>query len=298
MPRSLPHVAALAMALLAVAGAHATLAPYDKLDAVFGKKSQELSGNVHKYSWPRSDLHVTVNGTAIAPGLALGSWAAFTAIKDQTWVVGDLVLLQAEVGPVVERLQGSNFEITGVHNHLINETPRVMYVHYMGRGDPERLATSLRSALEQTRTPLKAMAAPPSAKSPPEWVSHIASALGRKGKLNGQVYAVSVARAEADRASNESIPSGMGLETALNFQQIGNKIASTGDFVLIASEVNPVIKALQQHGIVVTALHNHMLDDSPHLFFLHYWALGESSVVGGGLKAALAEMNVKTSPNP
>jgi hypothetical protein len=141
------------------------------------------------------------------------------------------------------------------------------------------------------------MAAPPNAKSPPEWVSEIESVLGRKGKLNGQVYAVSVPRAGADRADNEScIPSGMGIETALNFQQTGSKIASTGDFVLIASEVNPVIKTLQQHGIVVTALHNHMLDDSPHLFFLHYWALGESSDVAGGVKTALANMHVKPSP--
>jgi hypothetical protein len=293
MPRSLPQVAALALALLAAAGAHATPAPYDKVDAIFGKKSQALPGNVHKYAWPRSDLHVTVNDAPIAPGLALGSWAAFTAIKDQTWVMGDLVLLQSEVGPVIERLQASNFEITGIHNHLINETPRVMYVHYMGRGDPEQLATSLRSALELTQTPLKAMAPPASGKSPPGWVSEIESALGRKGKLNGQVYAVSVPRAEVDRADNESIPSGMGLETALNFQKIGGKIASTGDFVLIAAEVNPVITTLQQHGIVVAALHNHMLDDSPHLFFLHYWALGESSDVGAGLKAALGNINIK-----
>jgi Domain of Unknown Function (DUF1259) len=296
MPRSLSHVAALVLALLAPAMAYATPAPYDKVDAVFGKKSQALPGNVYKYTWPRSDLHVTVNGTTIAPGLALGSWGAFTPIKDQTWVMGDLVLLQPEVGPVVERLQESNFEITGIHNHLINETPRVMYVHYMGRGDPEQLATSLRSALEQTRTPLKAIAARPSAKSPPGWVSEIESALGRKGKFNGQVYGVSVPRVEADRTDNETIPSGMGLETALNFQQVSGKIVSTGDFVLIGSEVNPVIKTLQQHRIAVTALHNHMLADSPHLFFLHYWALGDSSDVAAGLKAALADMNVKPSP--
>ena len=296
MPPSLPRMVALALALLAAAVVRATPAQYEKVDAVFGKKSQTLPGNVYKYTWPRSDLHVTVNGMAIDPGLALGSWAAFTPIKDQTWVMGDLVLLQPEVGPVIEKLQESNFEITGIHNHLINEIPRVMYVHYMGRGDPEQLATSLRSTLERTRTPLKPIAPPPSVKSPPTWVSNIESALGRKGKLNGQVYAVSVPRAEADRIDNESIPSGMGLETALNFQQIGGKIASTGDFVLIASEVNPVIKTLGQHGIAITALHNHMLDDSPHLFFLHYWALGESSDVAGGLKAALADMNVKPSP--
>src|SRR5215831_7566776 len=160
MARALPYVAVVVVAL-AAGVAHATPAPYDKVDAVFGKKSQTLPGNVYKYSWPRSDLRVTVNGTPIAPGLALGSWAAFTPIKDQTWVMGDLVLLQAEVAPVIERLQASNFEITGIHNHLINETPRVMYVHYMGRGDPEQLAKSVRSALEQTRTPLNAITLPP-----------------------------------------------------------------------------------------------------------------------------------------
>src|SRR5262249_1164318 len=149
---------------------------------------------------------VTVNGTAIAPGLALGSWAAFTPITDQTWVMGDLVLLQSEVGPVIGRLQSNNFEITGIHNHLINETPRVMYVHYMGRGDPEQLATSLKSALEQTRTPLKSTRPSAVGKNSAGWVSDIETALGRKGKLNGQVYAVSVPRAEADRADNENLP--------------------------------------------------------------------------------------------
>jgi Domain of Unknown Function (DUF1259) len=173
-----------------------------------------------------------------------------------------------------------------------------MYVHYMGQGDAEQLATSLKSALEQTRTPLKSTQPSAVGKNSPGWVSDIESALGRKGRLNGQVYAVSVPRAETDRAENEALPSGMGLETALNFQQVGAQIASTGDFVLIASEVNPVIKTLQQHGIVITAVHNHMLDDSPHLFFLHYWALGESSEVGAGLKAALAHVNVKPPANP
>jgi hypothetical protein len=173
-----------------------------------------------------------------------------------------------------------------------------MYVHYMGQGDPEQLATSLRSTLEQTRTPSKATPPPPGGKNPPAWISDIESALGRKGKLNGPVYAVSVPRAEAVHAENEAVPSGMGLETALNFEQVGGKIVSTGDFVLIASEVNPVIKTLRQHAIVITALHNHMLDDSPHLFSLHYWALGESSEVGAGLKAALDDMNLKPPAKP
>ncbi len=298
MRRAIWNALFLAFAFIAAGLAHATPAAYDKVDTVLAKKAQVLPGPVYKYSWPRTDLHVTVNGIHIASGLALGSWAAFSPITDKTWVMGDLVLLQSEVAPVIETLQSGGFEIMAIHNHLIDETPRVMYVHYMGQGDPERLARALRDALQQTHTPLKAgRPAAPAAQSPPAWLSGVESALGRKGKLNGEVYAVSVPREEVDRAENEIVPAAMGLETALNFQQVGSKIASTGDFVLIGSEVNPVIKALQQHGIVVAALHNHMLDDSPHLFFLHYWALGESSEVGGGLKAALAEMNVKPPAN-
>ena len=295
MRREIRNVLVLGLAFVAAGVAQATTAAFDKVDAVFGKKAQIFSGNVYKYTWPRNDLHETVNGTPIAPGLALGSWAAFSAIENKTWVMGDLVVLQSELAPVVGKLQSSGFEIMAIHNHLIDESPRVMYIHYMGQGDAEQLASALKGALEQTGTPLTTKPAGPRAKGSPRWVSDIESALGRKGKLNGEVYAVSVPRDEVERAENEVVPSAMGFETALNFQQVGGKIASTGDFVLIGSEVNPVIKTLQERGVVVAALHNHMLDDSPHLFFLHYWALGDPSQVASALKTALAEMNVKAS---
>src|SRR5262249_5444087 len=110
---------------------HAAPGP-DQIDTILGKKAQELPGSVYKYSWPRTDLSVMVGGTPIAPGLALGSWAAFAPFKEKSWVMGDLVLLQSEVGPVVEKLQAGGFEIMAIHNHLIDENPRVMYVHYMG----------------------------------------------------------------------------------------------------------------------------------------------------------------------
>jgi hypothetical protein len=150
MARALRNMTVVVFALFTSAAAHATPAPYDKVDAVFGKKPQTLPGNVYKYTWPRSDLQVTVNGTPIAAGLALGSWAAFTPIKDKTWVMGDLVLLQSEVGPVIEKLQASNFEITGVHNHLMNESPRIVYVHYMGEGGELRTVGCI--AEERSRT--------------------------------------------------------------------------------------------------------------------------------------------------
>jgi len=273
---------------------HAAPVP-DAINTIFGKKAQELPASVYKYSWPRTDLSVTVGGKPIAPGLALGSWAAFAPYKQEGWVMGDLVLLQSEVGPVVEQLQAGGFEIMAIHNHLLDENPRVMYVHYMGEGDPTQLAKGLLAVLERTKTPLKAATRPvqTAQQSPPEWTSKVESALGRKGKLNGVVYAVSVPRADTDKVGDQVIPSAMGLETALNFQQIGDKVASTGDFVLIGSEVNPVVKTLQHEGIVVTAIHSHMLDDDPRLFFLHYWALGDPSEVGSGLKDALGHVNVK-----
>jgi hypothetical protein len=288
------------IALVLACGGALTAAAYgapvsDQIDTILGKKAQELPASVYKYSWPRTDLSASVDGTPITPGLALGSWAAFAPFKQQSWVMGDLVLLQSEVEPVIKALQAGGFEVMRIHNHLINDNPRVMYLHYMGQGDPTQLARGLLAVLEQTRTPLKAATKPAQTggQSPPEWTSRVESALGRKGKLNGAVYAVSVPRADTDKIGDQVIPSAMGLETALNFQEIGNKVASTGDFVLISSEVNPVVKTLQQRGIAVTAIHSHMLDDDPRLFFLHYWALGNASEVGTGLKAALEHLNIK-----
>ena len=287
------NVVFLAAFLVAGTRAYAAGFPVQQVDAVLGRSAQQLPGSVYKYSWPRSDLKVRVAGTAIAPGLALGSWAAFAARTDNSWVMGDLVLLQSETGPVIDKLQAGGFTIMGVHNHLMNELPRVMYVHYMGEGDPVEMARVLKEALGQSRTPIGPAGHSTGTQETPAWVPKLQSALGRTGKLNGPVLGVSIDRADDDKVENQIVPPAMGLQTALNFQDAGGKVASTGDFVLIASEVNVVIRALHQHGITVTALHNHMLDDNPHLFFMHYWVFDDSARVGEGLKAALTEMNLK-----
>lgn len=283
-------------ALLLVAicsSAHSAAFPVDRVNAVFGREAQELGGPVFKYSWPRTDLKVEVDRVPIAPGLALGSWAAFMPMGSKTWLMGDLVLLQSEVGPVMARLEAGGIEVTGLHNHLLNESPRVVYVHYMGEGDPLIVARALRTALARSGTPLQPRPPTQQAEGVPAWVSELESALGRKGKLKGKVLSVSMPRDAQVRMHGEVLPPAMGIETALNFQQADRKLISAGDFVLVGSEVNPVIKALQQHGITVTAIHNHMLDDSPHLFFLHYWALGAPTELGAALKAALAETRVR-----
>jgi len=209
-------------------------------------------------------------------------------------LMGDLVLLDNEVGPVLGKLQDGGIEQTALHNHLLHESPRVMYMHIGGHGAPARLAAAVHAALALTKTPLGASAAPASAGPLGIDSAQIGQILGYHGKVNGGVYQVGVPRAEKINADGIDVPTSMGLATAINFQPTGGgKAAITGDFVLIGNEVNPVIRALRDHGIAITALHSHMLTDSPHLFFMHYWGNDDALKLAHGLRAALDKMNVK-----
>ena len=155
------------------------------------------------------------------------------------------------------------------------------------------IAASLKKALEQTKTPLSA--APPAKPQPADDKVYDAlqQALGRKGTLAGTVLQVGVPRAEKIEENGMEIPATMGMAIALNFQRVGENVATTGDFVLLASEVNPVLRELRAHGIAVTALHSHMLAETPRLFFMHFWAVASPEKIGAGLKAALAKVNTK-----
>ena len=265
-----------------------------KLDDALGRSGQK-AGEVYKFGFPRSDLHVTINGVAIKPGLALGSWAAFSGTNDSATVMGDLVLLQSEVNPVMEKLRASGFQIMALHNHLLGETPHVLYMHYMGHGPAVELATSLRSALSISKTPLgKPAAAAPEPQSPPDWAKTIEDSLGRKGTLKGGVLSFGIPRSEAITMDGMTVTPAQGVAESINFQEAGTgKVATTGDFVLTAGEVNPVISALEEHHISVTALHSHMLTEQPRLFFMHFWAVGTPGSVAEGIKAALARVSVK-----
>lgn len=264
-----------------------------KLDQVFARSGQKL-GDVYKFGFPRTDLHMTLRGVAIKPGLALGSWAAFTGSADNATVMGDLVLLQDEVGSVMSKLRDKGIEITAVHNHLLDETPHVMYMHYMGHGKAEELAESLKAALATSKTPLGKPASGAKAVAEPAFAKRVEEALGHKGGFNGGVLAIGIPRAEAIKMDGMTLPPSMGVAESLNFQEAGaGKVAATGDFVLTADEVNPVMSALLAHGIKVTALHNHMLTEEPRLFFMHFWAVGSTQSVGQGLKAALDKVHTK-----
>ena len=267
---------------------------WSKVDQAIGKKGSELPGGVHKYGLPRSDLSVTVDGIAIKPTLALGSWVAFQPTADGAMFMGDLVLLDTEISPVMKRLIDDGIEITAIHNHLIRTSIPVLYMHVGGHGDPVKLANTLHAALALSKTPLSQAAAvtPPPALDLD--TASLEKTLGFKGTANGGVYQFSVPRADSITEGGMTVPPALGTAIAINFEPTGGgKAAITGDFVLIGSEVNPIVKTLRQHGIEVTALHSHMIDDSPHLFFMHFWANDEAQKLARGLRAALDLANVK-----
>src|SRR3954453_6320122 len=286
----------LVLALVLASPAHAET-DWKRVEQVFGRPAAEQPSRVHRFGLPRSDLKVTLDDIAIKPALALGSWLAFKDMGDQAMVMGDLVLTQEEVNPVMSRLAEGGIEITALHNHLLRAQPATMYMHVEGHGDPVALAQALRAALERSGTPLGAPAKPsPDAGTQGATLdtAAIERALGRKGTANGKVPQGSVPRAGPVADGGMAVPPAMGSAEAINFQAAGEgEAAATGDFVLTAEQVNPVLRALREHGIEVTAIHNHMLDDQPRLFFMHFWGVAEPAKLAEGLKAALDKVAVK-----
>jgi len=263
-----------------------------------GKTGTTTPSGIYRVGLPRTDLKVTLDGVELKAGFALGSWLAFEKMGDQGMVMGDLVLTEAEVNPVMTKLAAGGVEVTALHNHLLRNQPFTMYMHVLGHGDPVKLAAVLHTALAESKTPLSAAPAAP-ALAPPQIdldTAVIDQMLGAKGANNGGVYQFSIPRAEPIKDNGMDVPPPMGSANAINFQPTGGgKAAITGDFVLIAKEVNPVLKALRDHGIEVTAIHNHMLDDQPHLYFMHFWANDDARKLAEGLKAALVQINIAKS---
>ncbi|HYS85344.1 MAG TPA: DUF1259 domain-containing protein [Bradyrhizobium sp.] len=271
-----------------ISSAHAQAIDWQKLDEVLGRKPA-VSGDVHRYGFARSDLTVTLDGVTIKPALALGGWIAFKPAHGGAMAMGDLVLLETEVAPVVAKLTEGGFEITAIHNHLLRANPATFYVHVLGHGDPVKLAGAIHDGLAASKTPLSAGAAgaPPAIDLDTAQLDQI---IGVKGQNNSGVYAFAVPRRDpVSEDGMEMAPAGpMGVAQAINFQPTGGgKAAITGDFVLTGNEVNPVIKALLENGIEVTAVHSHMLDEQPRLFFLHFWANNDALKLAKGLRAAL-----------
>ena len=266
-----------------------------RIGEALGKPGAATPSGIYRVGLPRTDLKVTLDGVELKPGFALGSWLAFEKMGDQGMVMGDLVLTMDEVAPVMTKLAAGGIEVTALHNHLLRNQPFTMYMHVQGNGDPVKLAAVLHTALAETKTPL---ATAPSAPPAPIDLDTAAldQTLGAKGTNNGGIYQFSIPRAEPIKDDGMAVAPPMGSANAINFQPTGGgKAAITGDFVLIGKEVNPVLKALRDHGIEVTAIHNHMLDDQPHLYFMHFWANDDAKKLAEGLKAALANINIAKS---
>jgi uncharacterized protein DUF1259 len=263
------------------------------VEQALGKPGQLQAGDVFRVGMPRADLAVTVKGVPVKPGFALGSYAAFKQMGDHAMVMGDLVLLDQEVPAVMSGLFGGGLEVTAVHNHLNEMSPHVMYMHYEGHGDAIQLAKALRQALSASGTPLGVAPAAAAPGGPALDTKQIEQALGRQGRdIGGGVYQVTVPRTEAITEMGQPLLPAMGVVTVMNFQPTADgKAAITGDFVLVDKEVNAVAKTLRQHGIDVTAIHNHGLMDTPRLFYMHFWANDDPAKLAQGLKAALDQTN-------
>jgi hypothetical protein len=283
----------------AAASSSTTAAPsmpavdWNAVDDAVGRKGDVMAGDVHRYGFARSDLKVTLDGIALKPGFALGSYAAFVATDKEVAVMGDLVLTEAEISPVMAKLQDQGLEVSAVHNHLLREQPKVMYMHYVGHSpDAVALARGLHTALAASATPLAAPPAPPPTTAAdlgfdPAAVDRI---LGRTGTASGGLQKYGIARAETITMppGDLHLTPAVGVGTVINFQPLGaGKAAITGDFALAGSEVAPVAKTLRAKGIEVTAVHTHMTDDNPHLYYLHFFASGPASDLASGLRAGL-----------
>jgi uncharacterized protein DUF1259 len=270
---------------------------WQKVGQALGKEGAQQPGQIYRVALPRSDLHVTLDGVAIKPGLALGGWLAFASMNDTAMVMGDLVLTQDEIAPVMKKFEEGGIEITALHNHLLRAEPMTLYMHVLGHGDPVKLAQALHAGLALSKTPLQPAA--PQAGAPPAIdfdTAAVDKAMGYQGKNNGGIYGFTVSRAKPVTEDGMEIPAAMGSAIGINFQPTGGgKAAITGDFVLSDKEVNPVIKALEADGIEITALHSHMLSEQPRVFFMHFWANDNAVKLAQGLHAALAKMDVKKS---
>lgn len=282
-------VAAIAVAPMMGRAQAASWAPVEQ---ILGRKAVAQASDVMRFNFPRRDLRVMVGEVQVKPSFALGSWVAFKRMPDgQAMAMGDLVLTESEINPVISALQQGGVEQTALHNHLLGASPNTMYLHINAVGKEADIARTIRRALEASKTPLDTGPTAAAAAFELDTVA-LVKALGYSGRVNGGVYSVGVARNEKIMENGHEVPSSMGLTTSINFQPTGGgKAAITGDFVMIGTEVNPVIRALRENGIGVAALHSHLIGETPQLYFMHFWANDDAMKLARGLNAALAKTN-------
>jgi hypothetical protein len=263
------------------------------VEDVFGFPGANLPGGVVRFNMPRKDLHVTIGNTEVKPALALGAWAAFHHVRDNdAMVMGDLVLTEDEVAPVMKALLDGGIEVTAIHNHLIGESPKIIYIHMGGHGDPVKMAQTIRHAVGLTKTPLPQGGDTKETADIGFDVAAVEKIMGRPGNVSGGVLHFNATRAEKLTEEGMDTPPSMGAGTVINFQPTGNgRAAIAGDFAMTGKEVGPVMKVLHDNGVQAVALHSHGLDDVPRLFYMHFWANDDALKLARTLRSALDQTN-------
>jgi hypothetical protein len=295
MKRFLVVCAALSLSFASSTRAQDIPAEYQQVLTALGKQG-DFKDKVLKVNIPRNDLSVTVANIKTPTPFGFGGWVAMTKGSDAMDVMmGDLVLTQDEVNPVMSALLDNGLEVTAVHNHFFWEEPRVFYMHVHGHGKPADLARKVKPALDLigkgTSRPAAAPAAPASAPAPSIDTAKLAQIVGTPGEQSGAVYKITVGRTDLKLTEmGAPINARMGLNTWAAFVGTNDKAAIAGDVAMLANEVQPVLKALRKNGIDVVAIHQHMTGTQPTIYFLHYWGTGPADQLARAFKVALGEL--------
>lgn len=285
-PAAAPVTALLAATLLLASDGHAQASPWDTVGRILRAPATPIVGGV-RYNLPRTDLTVRVGDVTVAPAIALVSWAAFAVVGPDTVVLGDLVVTAAELPRVLAQLAADSIAVTAVHNHLVGESPPVTYVHYEGHGPAVALAERVARALERTAVPLPVRPGP----SLPVTIDTavVFRELGARGRASGAVAQLAfVLVPDTVRLHGHSVPAALAYGTPVNLQAVSpTRAVATGDFTVLGAKVDPVLDALSRHGITATAVHSHLIGETPTLYYIHFWADGALADVARGLRAAL-----------
>jgi hypothetical protein len=263
-----------------------TTGDFHDVEQILGVTGQMQEG-AFVVSFPRSDIRVTIYGETVPTAFGFGSWTAWKKMENEAMVMGDLVLLEKEINPVISVLAEANINVTALHNHFLGEKPRIMYMHIHGVGEAKALASGIRKALDKTDTP-RSHASSINA-LPALDTKKIEQIIGHPGRAGGGVFKITVGRAGV-RTHGMELTSSMGLNSWIAFIGTNERAHVAGDIAMLANEVNPVIRALRKHGIKILAVHNHMLDEEPRIFFLHYWGTGKPENLAKGFRDALGQM--------
>jgi hypothetical protein len=301
MKRFVPYLLAV-LVVGATAEAQEVPSEYQQVLTALGK-SGDFKANVLKVNIPRNDLQVTVAGVKTPTPFGFGGWVAMTkGTGNVNVMMGDLVLTEDEVNPVMSALLDNGLEVTALHNHFIWEQPRIFYMHVHGQGTPSVLASKLKPAIDLIGKGSPRAAAPPSPASPAPPAAKmdtakLAKIVGVEGEQSGDVYKITIGRDDLKLTEmGAPINARMGLNTWAAFVGTDQNAAIAGDVAMLSNEVTPVLKALRKNGLDVVAIHHHMTQTQPTVFFLHYWGTGPADKLATGFKAALAELGKSPAP--